>query len=54
MSDLFGNPEDRFSCVAAHIIVDYFTHSEQKLEINVMYCDAKICFPHENLGKLTR
>ena len=23
MSDLFGNPEDRFSRVAAHIIVGY-------------------------------
>ena len=29
MSDLVGNPEDRFSCVAAHMGVEWF---------NLLFC----------------
>ena len=46
MSDLVGNPEDRFSCVSAHIWLIKFGYAHKHdLEVNILGHDLAPFFP---------
>ena len=43
MSDLVGNPEDRFSCVEIHMVMQHLNHwydsADDKFNWEIMYFD---------------